>query len=47
LPAPSATAVKEGAGDASRAKGVSFLRYEGGKAAYTLTSGTYEFTISR
>jgi alpha-L-rhamnosidase len=47
LPAPSATAVKEGAVDASRAKGVSFLHYEGGKAAYRLTSGTYEFTVSR
>jgi alpha-L-rhamnosidase len=47
LPAPSATAVKEGGGEGSRARGVSFLRYEGGKAVYTLASGTYEFTVNR
>ena len=47
LPASSPTAVTEGGGEASRATGVSFLRYEGGKAVYTLTSGNYEFTVGR
>jgi alpha-L-rhamnosidase len=47
LPASSAVAVKEGATDARTAKGVTFLKYENGKAVYTLSSGRYVFTASR
>ena len=47
LPAASSTAVKEGGQDAATAKGVTFVRYENGKAVYTLKSGTYAFTASR
>jgi alpha-L-rhamnosidase len=46
LIAPSKAAVKEGTVEASRAKGVAFLRHEHGKAIYTLVSGTYEFTVA-
>jgi alpha-L-rhamnosidase len=47
LPATSADAVKEGGKDAGKAKGVTFVRYENGRAVYNLTSGTYEFTANR
>jgi alpha-L-rhamnosidase len=47
LPASSPSVVKEGGSDASRARGVTFVRQERGKAIYTLTSGTYEFTVGR
>jgi alpha-L-rhamnosidase len=47
VPAPSADAVREGGKDARSARGVTFVRYEGGKAVYTLTSGAYVFTVSR
>ena len=47
LPASTSAAVKEGGADASRAKGVAFLRHEGGKAVYLLTSGMYVFTVQR
>ena len=47
LPTSSAESVKEGASDARRANGVTFVRYENGKAVYTLKSGTYRFTATR
>jgi alpha-L-rhamnosidase len=47
LPASSTAAVKEGGGDASQAKGVTFLRQEARKAVYALKSGTYVFTVQR
>jgi alpha-L-rhamnosidase len=47
LPAQSPTAVKEGIGAATRARGVTFLRHEHGKAVYTLVPGVYEFTVDR
>ena len=47
LPATDAKAVKEGGKDAAAAKGVTFIRYENGKAVFRLQSGTYEFTGTR
>jgi len=47
LPTSSADSVKEGAADARRANGVTFVKYENGKAVYTLKSGTYTFTAAR
>ena len=47
LPASSADTVKEGGKDARQAKGVAFVRFEKGKAVYTLSSGTYEFTAGK
>jgi alpha-L-rhamnosidase len=47
LPTSAAESVKEGGVDAGKAKGVTFVRYENGKAVYTLKSGVYEFTASR
>ena len=47
LPVTAPDTVKEGGKDARQAKGVTFVRYQQGKAVYTLTSGTYEFTASR
>jgi alpha-L-rhamnosidase len=47
LPAPSADSVKEGGTDARRASGVRFVKYQNGKAIYTLASGRYVFTVSR
>jgi len=47
LPAASTAAVAEGGGDASQAKGVTFLRQEARKAVYALASGTYVFTVQR
>ena len=47
LPTSSADSVKEGATDARRASGVTFVKFENGKAVYTLKSGTYSFTAAR
>jgi len=47
LPASSAESVKEGGTDARGASGITFVRYENGKAVYTLTSGSYTFTATR
>ena len=47
LPAPSEKAVKEGGKEIGKAKGITFLRYENGKAVYELKSGSYEFTVTR
>jgi alpha-L-rhamnosidase len=47
FPAAAPDAVREGGKDARQAKGVTFLKYENGKAVYILISGTYEFTENR
>ncbi|MCC7176253.1 MAG: family 78 glycoside hydrolase catalytic domain [Bryobacterales bacterium] len=47
LPAKSAETVREGGRAAASANGVSYLRYENGKAVYSLKSGAYEFTANR
>jgi alpha-L-rhamnosidase len=47
LPTSSAASVKEGAANARAARGVAFVKYEDGKAVYTLTSGSYVFTAAR
>jgi len=47
LPTTAAESVKEGGKSALNARGVTFVRYENGKAVYTLQSGRYEFTASR
>ncbi len=47
LPAASADAIREAGKDARQSKGVTFLKYENGKAVYTLASGTYDFTANR
>ena len=47
LPAPSVESVREGATDARRANGVTFVKYEHGKAVFTLEPGRYTFTASR
>jgi alpha-L-rhamnosidase len=47
LPAASAQAVKEGGKDAGTAGGVTFLKFESGKAVYRLASGSYEFTAAQ
>ena len=47
LPTASAESVKEGAAEARGASGVTFVKYENGKAVYTLKSGSYTFTASR
>jgi len=47
LPTSSADSVKEGAADARRSNGVTFVKFENGKAVYTLESGTYRFTAAR
>jgi alpha-L-rhamnosidase len=44
LPATPKDVVKENGKDASAAKGVSFVKYENGRAIYHLESGSYEFT---
>ncbi|KPK79751.1 MAG: hypothetical protein AMS27_17715, partial [Bacteroides sp. SM23_62_1] len=43
IPAASADSVKEGGKPAAEAEGISFVRYENGKAVYELLSGSYEF----
>jgi len=43
LPTARAGTVRESGKDAAEARGVKFLRYENGKAVYTLESGVYEF----
>jgi alpha-L-rhamnosidase len=47
LPTSSAESVKEGGKDARGASGITFVRYEEGKAVYTLKSGSYTFTATR
>jgi alpha-L-rhamnosidase len=47
LPAASEKAVKESGKDAGKAKGITFIKYENGKAVYELKSGSYEFTMNR
>ena len=47
LPARSAEAVREGGRDAAKANGITFLRYQNGRAVYSLQSGSYEFTSNR
>ena len=44
LPAASRSVVKEGGKDARSVSGVTFVKYENGKAVYSLKSGSYEFT---
>jgi len=43
LPATAPGAVKEGGKNAGEANGVTFIKYESGRAVYTLKSGSYEF----
>jgi alpha-L-rhamnosidase len=43
IPASSQNAVTEGGEPVARAKGVTFVKYAGGKAVYELESGRYEF----
>ena len=45
LPASSEKAVKESGKPAGQTKGVTFIRYENGKAVYELKSGEYQFTV--
>jgi alpha-L-rhamnosidase len=47
LPTSSEKSVREGGKDAAQAKGVRFVKYEGGKAVYMLLSGGYEFSAAR
>jgi len=47
LPTSAADSVKESGRDARGAGGITFVKYENGKAVYTLTSGSYAFTASR
>jgi alpha-L-rhamnosidase len=47
LPTSSAESVKEGGKDARGATGITFVKFENGKAVYTLKSGSYSFTGSR
>lgn len=47
LPTSDAKSVKEGGKDAGTAKGVTFVKFDRGRAVYTLASGTYVFTSSR
>jgi len=46
LPTSSADSVKESGKDARRASGLTFVKWENGKAVYTLTSGSYVFTAT-
>ena len=43
LPASDPKNISEGGEDASFSKGVTFIRYEGGKSVFELKSGHYEF----
>ncbi|HOK46356.1 MAG TPA: alpha-L-rhamnosidase C-terminal domain-containing protein, partial [Bryobacteraceae bacterium] len=47
LPISDPNSVREGGRDAQKAGGVSFVKYENGKAVYTLASGSYVFTAAR
>jgi len=47
LPTTSAEAVQEAGKKAGQAKGITFMKYENGKAVYHLESGSYEFTSPR
>lgn len=44
LPASSGKAIKEGGKPVIKSKGITFLKYESGKAVYELKSGDYVFT---
>ena len=44
LPASGPGVVTEGGNDAAKAAGITFLRFENGKAVYQLQSGAYAFT---
>jgi alpha-L-rhamnosidase len=46
LPVSSEKTVKEGGKDAVKARGVTFVKYEKGKAVFELKSGSYEFAAS-
>ena len=46
LPAPSAAAVREGAGPTGEAEGVRYVGFGGGRAVYELASGTYSFLVA-
>ena len=47
LPTPDPASVREGQRPAASAPGVKFVKYENGKAVYTLSSGSYAFTAAR
>lgn len=47
LPTSSADSVKEGGRDARGATGITFVRYEKGRAVYSLQPGSYAFTAVR
>jgi alpha-L-rhamnosidase len=47
LPAAAAEKVSEGGKPAAKASGITFLRYEAGKAVYLLGSGSYSFQVER
>jgi alpha-L-rhamnosidase len=47
LPATETAIVKEGGKDAGKATGVTFVKYEDGKAVYKLKPGSYEFISDR
>ncbi len=47
LPAASADQVKENGKPIKRSKGVTFIKYESGKAVYELKSGSYRFTSAQ
>lgn len=46
LPASAASAVKESGQPAGSSKGITFQKFENGKAVYLLQSGSYEFTAN-
>jgi alpha-L-rhamnosidase len=47
LPTSAPESVKEGTAAAGKANGVAFVKYENGRAVYTLKSGSYTFTAAR
>ena len=47
LPTATAESVKEGGKDAAKAPGITFVKYDAGKAMYELKSGSYIFTLPR
>jgi alpha-L-rhamnosidase len=47
LPTSSAESVKENGNDARGASGITFIKYENGRAVFTLKSGSYTFTANR
>lgn len=46
LPASTVKGITEGGKPVARAKGISFIRFEGNKAIYRLMPGAYRFTSS-